>query len=170
MDEKVWTQAIKDTLGLEAFHEKNRNNYMWDERVAAIIVSCDSTVDAKLVKKKAAKISSGKWNVMTLNKKFCSSDSIPCVELQYLKLEEGQNDRVDALNKTKGSGEIYAEEGRNNFVILTDVLPPSPKELNETRGQVTSDYQDELEVIWMKELRSKYEVIVNKELLSGIKQ
>ncbi len=170
MDQKVWSHAVEDTVGLEAFYAENRNDYMWEERVSAVIVSCDSGVDVSLVMKKASKISSGKWDEDKLNEKFCSSDSTTCISIQNLKVEEGVNEHVDALNKTIGTGEVYEEAERNNFVIVHGLIKPTPKELNETRGQVTSDYQDYLEIIWLKELRGKYKVEINKELLSEIEQ
>ncbi len=170
MDQKVWTHAVEDTLGLEAFYKEHKKEYMWKERVNAIIVSCDSLVDVSQVKSKAAKISSGKWNEKKLNQKFCSSDTIPCITLSSFIVEEGVNEHIDALGKSTGIGEITKENGRNNFVIATGKSKPVPKELNETRGQVTSDYQDHLEILWLEELKSKYEVIVNKELLSKIEQ
>ncbi len=37
MDQKVWTKAIKDTVGLKAFYTANQQNYQWEERVEAII-------------------------------------------------------------------------------------------------------------------------------------
>jgi peptidyl-prolyl cis-trans isomerase SurA len=171
MDQKVWTHAVEDTIGLENFHKQNKLNYMWEERTSAVIVSCDSTVDVSLIKSKAAKkIASGKWDEDKLNSKYCSSDSIRCITLKEIKVEDGANDRVDALNKTKGAGEIYSENGTNNFVIGRGMIKATPKKLNETRGQVTSDYQDHLEKLWLKELRNKYEVKVNNELLSKIEQ
>ena len=170
MDQKVWTHAVEDTVGLKAFHMQNRNNYMWEERVSALIVSCDSSVEVALVKSKASKISSGKWDAKKLNKKFCASDSIACITLENVIVEEGVNDHIDALNQAKGTGEVYNENGTNIFVIVNKKMKPSPKELNETRGQLTSDYQDHLEKLWLKELRNKYEVKINKDLLSGIEQ
>ena len=32
-DKKVWSKAIQDTTGLKEFYEKNKNKYMWDERL-----------------------------------------------------------------------------------------------------------------------------------------
>jgi peptidyl-prolyl cis-trans isomerase SurA len=31
-DKMVWSKAIKDTIGLKEFYEKNKNKYMWDTR------------------------------------------------------------------------------------------------------------------------------------------
>ena len=39
-DEKVWSKAVKDTTGLEAYYEKNKTNFMWDTRVNATIYTC----------------------------------------------------------------------------------------------------------------------------------
>ncbi|MDQ4141416.1 MAG: peptidylprolyl isomerase, partial [Bacteroidota bacterium] len=39
MDEKVWSKAIQDTVGLQAFFEQNKENYKWDTRADAIIIS-----------------------------------------------------------------------------------------------------------------------------------
>jgi len=69
----------------------------------------------------------------------------------------------------KGTGEVSTINGTSSFVIIKKILKPQLKELDETRGQVTSDYQDYLEKQWISELRNKYKVEVNKELLSRIK-
>ncbi|MCE9540088.1 MAG: peptidylprolyl isomerase, partial [Bacteroidetes bacterium] len=34
-DQKVWSKAVKDTVGSKDFYEKNKANYMWDERADA---------------------------------------------------------------------------------------------------------------------------------------
>jgi peptidyl-prolyl cis-trans isomerase SurA len=57
-------------------------------------------------------------------------------------------------------------------VVIADlkgVLPPSPKPLNEARGLVTAAYQDQLEKEWIAELRAKYPVVVNKDVLNTIR-
>lgn len=168
MDQKVWTKAVEDTTGLEAFFADHRDDYMWEERMKGVIVSADSTVDLEKLVRKSSRIAKGRWDQEKVNKKFCDNDTIPCVRLEAFLVEEGRNKHVDALNGKTGTGNVFKENGRSNFVIIKKVVPPAPKELNETRGQVTSDYQDYLEKQWIKELRSKYKVEVNRSLLSEI--
>lgn len=37
MEDKVWNQAIQDTLGLKSFFEENQQNYQWEDRAATNI-------------------------------------------------------------------------------------------------------------------------------------
>ena len=40
MDRMVWTKAVKDTIGLEAFRKKNESKYMWGNRADVAIFNC----------------------------------------------------------------------------------------------------------------------------------
>ncbi len=168
MDKKVWTKAVEDTTGLEAFFKKHRDDYMWDKRMKGVIVTVDSTADLEKLLKRSSRIASGRWDQEKLNKKFCDNDTAMCVTVEEFLVEEGRNAHVDALNGQPGTGNVYKENRRLNFVILKKVAPPARKELHEIRGQVTSDYQDYLEKEWIEELRNKYEIEVNRALLSEI--
>ena len=44
----------------------------------------------------------------------------------------------------------------------------APEDLDDVRSLVISDYQEELEKEWVKELRKKYPVIVNREILTTV--
>ena len=65
---------------------------------------------------------------------------------------------------------IKLSAGGDSFVVieLRGVVNPIAKNLEEARGQVIASYQDYLEVEWVKELRKKYTVEVNEEVLYGL--
>ena len=169
MDKMVWSRAVSDTLGLTAFHEAHRSDYMWQERTDAIVVTCSKETDLAGVRKAYKKILKGKLDQEKLNSKFCSNDTVQCIVLERVLVEEGENEMVDALKGQPGPGPVVRGEENDIFVIVDRVIPPQPKELNEARGQITSDYQTYLEEKWIEELRQKYPVEVIEEVLAGIK-
>ncbi len=42
MDEKVWTRAMEDTVGLQAYFNQHRDKYKWGQRAQAVVVSAVS--------------------------------------------------------------------------------------------------------------------------------
>ena len=45
-----------------------------------------------------------------------------------------------------------------------------PEEVADVRGQVTADYQAELEKQWVAMLKDRYKVKINKKVLRKVKQ
>ena len=45
----------------------------------------------------------------------------------------------------------------------------APEEAVDARAAVTSDYQQYLENEWVKQLREKYPVVINQEVLKDVK-
>ncbi len=170
MDEQVWSKAVADTMGLEAYHQLHRSEYMWGPRTHAYLVSCSEDASIEGVRKAHKKIAKGRLDEAALNVKYCSNDTVPCITLSGLLVEKGENERVDAQNGVPGPGAVVTEEGTSSFVIVKEVRSPEPKELDDARGQITSDYQNYLELEWIKSLKEKYPVEVDKSMLSGIKE
>jgi peptidyl-prolyl cis-trans isomerase SurA len=167
-DEKVWSKAVKDTSGLEAFYEKNKNNYMWGERVDATIYSCNSEAIAKnvskILKKKAKK---GYSNDDIL--KMVNTESQLSLKIEEGKYSKKDNDSVDKASWNKGATSTMKVEKSVIIVVVNTVLPVEPKQLKEIKGLITSDYQSHLEQEWVKILEAKYQVEVNKEVLKLVK-
>ena len=52
--------------------------------------------------------------------------------------------------------------------VYGKLLKKGPEEYTDVRGLVTADYQDLLEKNWVAELRKKYKVEVNKDVLKTV--
>jgi len=171
-DELVWSKAVSDSAGLEAFYTENQNNYKWGDRVNAFTITVNDSLLTKDVRKLSSKlVKKGKFSEEALIKAFCSKDTIAsCLSIKEEKYEKGDNEKVDATKWKKGVGNLYSINGKPSFIVITDLYGPSIKKLENTRGLVTADYQKFLEDRWVESLREKYDFKVNKDLLKYIKE
>ena len=163
-DQKVWSKAVKDTVGLAAFYQKNKNNYKWDARLDASICTIK---DAKAVLKVKNLFRAGTSDAEIL--KQTNSDSLQILTIESGKFSRKDNKLIDAIPWTPGFSNEIVTNGTTEFVYVRKVLKPAVKELNEARGLITADYQNYLEKEWIASLRAAYPVEVNKEVLAKIK-
>jgi peptidyl-prolyl cis-trans isomerase SurA len=162
-DRKVWNKAVSDTTGLQTYYDKNKTQYMWGNRTEATIYSCANETVAKQVRKMAAK-KSAEAIAAKINKE--NPLNVKITEGKYTK---GDNELVDKAGETTGLSANMPDGAGVAFVKVTKLLKPEVKLLNEIKGVITSDYQTYLEDAWLKELKSKYKIVVNQEVLSAIK-
>ena len=171
IDQKVWSKAVKDTVGLQAFYEKNKNNYMWKDRIEVNIYRC---ADEKVAKQARTFLTKGK-NPEEIKLAINGSEEdtanyIAKIEIEESKkYEKGQNDVIDELVWEKGTSKNYTDpKGGYYFIDVIGFRKPEIKTLKEARGYVISDYQDFLEKEWVRKLKEKYPVKVDEAVLKTI--
>ena len=163
-DQKVWSKAVKDTVGLAAFYQLHKSGYRWDNRLDASIYTVK---DAKVVQKVKNFIKSGLSDKDIL--KEVNTDSLQVLNIEIGKFSRKDNKLIDSIAWVPGfSGDII-NNGTTVFVFVRKTLKPETKELNEARGLITADYQNYLEKEWIASLKAKYPVEVNKDVLAKIK-
>jgi peptidyl-prolyl cis-trans isomerase SurA len=168
-DQMVWSKAVKDTAGLKAFHEKNKKNYMWEKRIEAEIYTCKSENLAKKAMKLASKKTKKGYDNGFIINKICKDDSTnTCIKIVSSTYEKDDNEIIAEVEWKEGISELINIDDKFVFVNIKKIREPEPKTLYEARGLITADYQNYLEEEWIKELRGKYTIEVNKELLSSI--
>lgn len=164
-NKEVWNKAVEDTTGLNTFFEKNRDKYVWKDRLEYTTYQAKNVKTADKLKKFLSKGKAKEFILSKLNKKeevLTSKD---------FKAEKGSNEVVNSLDWKKG---FLTEEknldGSVKVTYVTNLLAPSNKELSETRGYVISDYQEYLEAEWIKALSEKYPVKVNQAVFNQLKK
>jgi peptidyl-prolyl cis-trans isomerase SurA len=164
-DKKVWSKAVKDTTGAKEYYEKNKANYMWEERVEATVYSCSDATVAQKVRKMITDKKSEKDILAEINK-----DSQLNLQTESKLFTKGENEFVDKNWKVGVSADINSEKDKKVIIVAsTNVLAPSAKSFQDARGMVTADYQNHLEKEWLAELRKKYTVSIDQNVLSTIK-
>ncbi len=166
-DQVVWSQAVKDTTGMDAFFEENRDRYVWEERLHATVYSATDDETAhrarELINAMADREDLAEQVMNAINE-----DNGKHITSREQKLQRGDHPLTAQVDWAPG---VYGPLTLNNQILLVHVhgvLPPRQKEKNEVRGLLIADFQNHLERKWVKELRNKYEVIVDREVLQSI--
>ena len=167
MDREVWSKAVKDTVGLQAYHERHADKYMWDDRAKATVVTV--TRHESLPKVKAL-IDAG--TPLDSLRSVIQRDTINYVYVRHGYYQHGDNQFVDQTEWKVGvSNEIPSTvDETTTLVFIRELRKPEPKTLKEARGLVTSDYQVELEENWVKSLKEKYPVKVDEKVLDKVRK
>ncbi|MEI6851894.1 MAG: peptidylprolyl isomerase [Bacteroidota bacterium] len=166
-DKKVWTKAIQDTTGLKDFYEKNKNKYMWDQRLDATIYTCKDASVAKSTRKLVKSVENGSLTEADLLKKI-NTDSIAVLKIEHKKFVKGESALIDSLKWEKSISPNVVKNNKTIFVVVHALVAPEPKTIKEAKGLITADYQNFLEKEWIEQLRKKYPYEVNKDVFESL--
>jgi len=161
----VWDRASQDKEGLNAFYERKKENYTWKQRGIVDIYTLKST-DDKLIDQVLKLMDSEDANL--LQQLIDSKDKILMVEevTQEMGSKEflGLDWKVGAISKPK-------KDTRNKITTIKKIkkiLPKAQKTMDDARGYIIADYQDELELAWIKELKKQYPIDIKKKVLKSL--
>lgn len=160
MDEKIWSRAAKDTVGLKAFYESNISRYQWKERVKARVFVLEDESKLEALKKDVV---AGLTND-ELTAKY-NKESALMLKIEEGEFEKGKNKVLDKLTWTKG---VYESKADKAIISVMEVLPSRPKEMSEVRGMIISDYQNHLEKEWIIGLKKQKEIKISQSELKGL--
>jgi peptidyl-prolyl cis-trans isomerase SurA len=166
-NEKVWERANKDKEGLEAYFNANRSKYTWSKpKYKGYIVFATNDSIGAHVREFCDSINVAGFNAETfatdLRKKFGRD-----AKVERVIAAQGDNAITDNL---AFNGPKPAENSRwkDSFTFRGSIIE-QPEEAADVRGQVTTDYQNELEKQWVEQLRKTYPVKINTKVLKKIK-
>lgn len=164
---EVWDKASQDSVGLKAFHEKNADNFKWDERAVLSIYTISPEANKKALKK--------------INKFVKKKDAAGVqsklgkykgqIAVQEKVVEKGKDPILEKVDWKKGatSGMIVNEKNNSKKLIKVEkILPSMNKTMKEARGYIIAAYQDYLEKEWIKSLEDKYDVEINQSVFNSM--
>ena len=159
----VWERSTSDTEGLQKFFSANRAKYTWDKPhyKGYVIFATNDSIAGEAQKYLAANQVENDSLVSVMRANYGRN-----IKIEKVVTGKGENAIVDnvAFNgeRPEAPGRWTAWFGYAGRVIDT------PEEANDVRGTVASDYQQLLESEWIKALRKKYKVKLNKKALKAL--
>ena len=154
---------MEDTVGLKAFYEQNKNNYMGQERAEVTTYTAKNQEVADQLAKYLAKGTSNDAILSKINKKTKDNLTISTEEF-----EKGKDSEIEKLGWEAGKTYTVKTDSAIRMLKVNQLLPPAPKPLNEVKGYVVADYQESLEKEWIAELRKKYPVSINEQVFNSM--
>ena len=184
-DRMVWGKAVADTVGLQAFYEREHGKhsfdnpdddaYFWKTRAHVMTIHvADSAVlapqKAKKVVDKCLKQGTSMEALQAMLRKAAKSKldtTGVAVRVTDQMVEEGSS---DLLRKNEWQRGVYDRPNTKGYrlLVVDRTIDPGHKTVREARGYYISDYQNYLDAQLIKELREKYNVKVHQNVVDEI--
>ena len=163
---EVWEKAANDEKGLEKYFKKNKKNYRYEEPIfRGLVVHCVSEEVLKGVKKVVKKQPQSEW-VNSIRSAY-NSDSLIQVRMVRGPFTVGKSVYADyyafGVGERPDTVASYPVTG-----VVGKLQKKGPDTYEDVRGEVTADYQNQLEMQWVSELRKKYTIILYPEALATV--
>ena len=162
---EVWGKVSADEEGLSKYFKKNKKNYKFETpRFRGAVIQANSQENLDMVKS----ILDGQSfeNYKSAIEANLPKDSVRTVRVEVGIFAIGDNAWVDKIVFGQGEGGKL----RRGFVAVETVgsVIEKPETYNDVKGIVTADYQKYLEKKWVKSLRKKYKVTIDKNVLKTV--
>jgi len=183
-DKMIWSKAIYDTAGFAEFYARESAKkslaepadsiYFWKMR--ARVVTLDVADKSQLAPEKAQKIlaKAQKKNAGSREMKKMLEDKFnkKATVKTPVKVEVDivERTRQTLLNDNQWSKGVYIENKDNGYrcIVVEEVMEPMLKSQTEARGYYLNAYQNEVEQKLNEELRRKYNVKINWDVVEKI--
>lgn len=162
MESTIWNRAKTDSIGLEKFFNSRRKDYQWKDRIDATIVNTSDKKAAREARKMLQEGNTGDEVATALNK----GDKVKVI-ITKRTIDVGDTSLPKYLDIAKGTSQVL---GENDYTVyqINAILPAGMKALDEVRGQVSTDYQKQVESLWVKQLRDDAKININSKVLKTL--
>lgn len=162
--ENVWNPAANDIEGLEAYYAAHRDNYKWEKSHAkGFLVQAKNDSVGQLIKERIAGMPSD--SIVPIVRKDFKGQAI----IERFNVSEGSNPMIDNLMFGGAPASPRVKNFETFFVVDANIVE-EPEGLEDVKGAVVNDYQEELEKQWVSNLRQKHAIQVNRKELANIRK
>ena len=162
----IWEKAAKDEETLALYFKNHKKQYQWDEpRFKGMAYHVKQQSDVKAVANCVKKLKFDAWNE-ALRTTF-NGDSIIRIRVEKGLFKKGDNGLIDRECFKVADAKVDSVKGYPIDAVYGKMLK-KPEDYTDVRGQVTADLQDEMERFWVADLRKKYPVTINENVLKTV--
>lgn len=165
MEKEIWNRAKSDTTGLMNFHKANIQNYQWKKRHNVDILS---STDKVTIEKAQKFLKKGK-SIDYIKEKLNQDGKVNIMVKSGL-YEEDYDVLSQYPNVATGVTSVVLKDKYYFVVNVKNTKEAGPKDFVDCKGKVISDYQQYLENNWVDELKREFQIKVNADVFTKVKQ
>lgn len=159
MQAEVWNKAIEDSIGAKNYYKAHLEQYKVGTRAEVMVVS---SRDESLIQR----IIGGPENTSSFNSQIESKLSKEEQSLLKIVKRTIRASEISKFGSTElVSGSWIKNSDNSEYYFIDRIAPPGYLSYDEIKGRVLSNYQDHLELEWIRSLRAKTDIKVNMEAL-----
>ncbi len=161
---EINNQLKKDSAGIEKYFKKHAKRYNWpQERYDGIVIHCKTKRMAKQVRKFLKKIPQEEW-VEAIRLGVNTGGQVNVVVERGL-FAAGDNAFVDSRIFKKDKPQPLADYP---YWFVLGEKRKGPAHWKDVGQQIWTDYYQDLEDCWMRQLRRDFKVEINEEVLKTV--
>lgn len=163
----VWEKATADTEGLEKYFKAHAADYKWEApRFKSFVFFATSDSVLNVAKQYADSLSTAEPAVFTadMRKRFGRD-----IKVERVIAAKGENAITDYLAFDGEKPALDSASKWKAYAAYKGRIIDAPEEAADVRGAAVTDYQAELDREWVKQLRKRYKVKLNKKVFEKLK-
>lgn len=163
MEQKIWSKASADSIGLKKYYAANKAKYVWDKSADAYLFNCNSLKTAEAA---VAALRNGKdWEKITQESEGTIQADSGRYEIAQLQIPVGASLSEGTISEPL----LNAGDNTAGFVKVLRIYPAGQqRSFEEAKGLVINDYQTYLEEQWVASLKKKYPVKVDEKIFKSL--
>lgn len=164
METTIWNTAKSDSLQARNYYNTNKEKYILPKRIDAVVAS--SAKQRTL--KKVSKLLEQDMSLEDIKKLVNNNGEVHVVFTSGI-MDANHQALPKNFQFTKGISKIYKHNKAFIVAKVKEVLPKQLKTFEEAKGLIISDYQAYKEENWVNQLKEKYKVVINQNVLNKVK-
>jgi peptidyl-prolyl cis-trans isomerase SurA len=164
MQQDIWNRAQTDTAALLSWYEKNKTKYLWKKSADAVVFMSGDEPAAKILYNQL-KTKPAEWRNLSdaLSEKIIADSGR--FETDQIPGLTPANAKAGALTNIT----VNKNDNTTSFAYIINIYnQPAQRSFAESKGIVISEYQEELEKNFMKQLKQKYPIKIDDKVLKSI--
>ena len=162
----VWDKAAKDEAAQALYFKQNKKKYKWDQpRFKGMAYHVKDQADVKAVANCVKKLKFDEWNE-ALRSTF-NNDSVIRIRVEKGLFKQGDNKLIDREVFKQKDVQVDSVKGYPIDATYGKLIS-KPEDYTDVKALVIADLQEDMERLWVADLRKKYTVVVNDAVLKTV--